>query len=181
MSQQYYRPPVRQVVAQRARPLSSRPTGRSRGMRFLIALGVAAFALISFFGSKSYNPVTGEDQYVNITAEQEIALGLQAAPEMAQQFGGLDPDTQAQAVVDAVGQHVVDNSVASQTVYPYEFHLLADPETVNAFAGRSSSRRPCLTAWRPRGSWRACWATKSGTSSPGTARSASPNSNWPRA
>lgn len=134
MSQQYYRPPARQVVAQRARPLSSRPTGRSRGMRFLIALGVAAFALISFFGSKSYNPVTGEDQYVNITAEQEIALGLQAAPEMAQEFGGLDPDPQAQALVDAVGEEVVANSVASQTVYPYDFHLLADPETVNAFA-----------------------------------------------
>jgi predicted Zn-dependent protease len=59
---------------------------------------------------------------------------LQAAPEMAQQYGGLEQDPQAQAIVDAVGQHLVVNSIASQTTYPFEFHLLADDQTVNAFA-----------------------------------------------
>ena len=99
MSDQYPyqgRPPMKQVVRYRSTPLSTRPTGRSRGARLLTALAVAAFALISYFGSRSYNPITGEDQYINITREQEIALGLQAAPEMAQQFGGLDPDPQPQ-------------------------------------------------------------------------------------
>ena len=128
------RPSTRQVVQTRAAPRAARPTGQSRGMRLLLALGLAAFALISYFGSRTYNPIVEEEQYVNITAEQEIALGLQAAPQMAQEFGGLEADPQAQAVVDAVGERLVSSSIASQTVYQFSFTLLADDETINAFA-----------------------------------------------
>jgi predicted Zn-dependent protease len=66
--------------------------------------------------------------------EQEIGRGLQAAPQMAQEFGGLDADENAQAIVDQIGNTVVQNSPAGQTPYEYDFHLLADPQTVNAFA-----------------------------------------------
>jgi predicted Zn-dependent protease len=69
-----------------------------------------------------------------MTAEQEIAIGLQSAPQMAQQHGGLYPDEQLQALVDAVGNKLVNNSVARETPYQYEFHLLADDSTINAFA-----------------------------------------------
>ncbi|MDZ7266472.1 MAG: M48 family metalloprotease [candidate division KSB1 bacterium] len=103
-------------------------------MRLLIGLVMAAFALFSYFRSSVYNPVTGEQQHINITAEQEIALGLQSAPQMAAQFGGLHPDQRAQALVDAVGQRLVQSSAAAQTPYPFEFSLLADEQTVNAFA-----------------------------------------------
>lgn len=102
--------------------------------RILIGLAVAAFSLISYFGTQSQNDVTGEVQHVDITPDQEIAMGLQAAPEVEQQFGGLDPDQQAQQIVDQVGQEIVAASAARRTPYDYEFHLLADPETVNAFA-----------------------------------------------
>jgi predicted Zn-dependent protease len=102
--------------------------------RLLIALAMAAFALISYFGSRQDNPVTGETQYVDMTVEQEIALGLQAAPEMAQQFDGLDPDPSLQALVDEVGMGVVANSRAADSPYQFEFHLLGDRETINAFA-----------------------------------------------
>ena len=106
----------------------------SRG-RLLIALVVAAFALLSYYGSSVFNPVTQEKQHVaGITPEQEVALGLQAAPEMAQQFGGLDPDPKSQARVDQIGERLVSRSAAGQTPYRYEFHLLDDPETINAFA-----------------------------------------------
>jgi predicted Zn-dependent protease len=115
-------------------PLSSRPTGRSFKGRLLIGLVIAAFALFSYFSSSVHNPVTGEKQYINITEDQEIALGLQAAPQMAEQFGGLHPDQRTQAIVDAVGKRLVADSDASKTNYPFEFHLLADGETVNAFA-----------------------------------------------
>lgn len=109
----------------------------SRGFgwgRILVALAIAGFSVISYCSSKSYNPVTDEEQYVAMTPEQEIALGLQAAPEMAQQFGGLDPDPDAQALVDRVGQGIVQNSGAGESGYPFEFHLLADQQTINAFA-----------------------------------------------
>jgi beta-barrel assembly-enhancing protease len=103
-------------------------------IRIVMALAVAAFALISYFGSREYNPVVGEEQYVGITQEQEIALGFQAVPEITSQFGGLSNDQQAQAMVDQIGAYLVENSLASRSEYPFDFNVLADRETVNAFA-----------------------------------------------
>ena len=117
----------------RRRSGGSRSGGFSKG-RILIALAVALFSILSYCGSRSYNPFTEEEQYVSISKEQEIALGLQAAPEMAEQFGGLDPDQAAQAFVDEVGQRIVVANDLSESEYPFEFHLLADRETINAFA-----------------------------------------------
>jgi predicted Zn-dependent protease len=91
-------------------------------------------ALISYFSSSQYNEVTGEKQYIGITEEQEIALGLQAVPEMLQQFGGLYDDPEAQAYVDQVGNKLVQSSVAQDTEWDWEFYLLADSQTINAFA-----------------------------------------------
>ena len=116
---------------QRVYPQQTRSSGC---IRIFIGLAIAAFALISYFGSKQYNPITGQDQYVTITEEQEIALGLQSVPEMMAQFGGLEPDSRYQTAVDIVGNALVQQSFASQSDYPFEFHVLADQEVVNAFA-----------------------------------------------
>jgi len=53
---------------------------------------------------------------------------------MAEQHGGLHPDKRYQALVDNVGNKLVTNSIAKDTPYTYEFYLLADPKTINAFA-----------------------------------------------
>jgi len=113
-----------------------RRTTRMNGLtiRLLIAAAIAAFSLITYFSSGSVNPVTGEKQHVSISPDQEIAMGLRAAPSMAQQYGGLHPDQRAQAFVKRVGQRVVENSSAKDSPYRFEFHLLADPRTINAFA-----------------------------------------------
>ena len=103
--------------------------------RLLIALVVAVISVLGYFGKSAFNPITEEKQHVaGITPEQEVALGLQAAPEMLQQFGGPDPDPQAQALVRRVGERVVSRSAAAKSPYRFEFHLLDDPETINAFA-----------------------------------------------
>lgn len=115
------------------RRTSSRRRGGGWG-RLIMAGAIALFSLITYFGSRQDNPVTGETQYIGITVEQEIALGLQAAPQMAAEFGGLDPDQNAQAIVDQVGNQIVQNSAASGTPYEFEFHLLEDDRTINAFA-----------------------------------------------
>jgi predicted Zn-dependent protease len=110
---------------------------RSRGswkIRILIGLAIVAFAFIQRCNNKEENPYTGRVQNINMSAEQEIAIGLQSAPEMAQQHGGLYPDERMQAFVDAVGQKLVNNSIARETPYQYDFHLLADDRTINAFA-----------------------------------------------
>ena len=115
------------------RRASSRRGGLPIG-RILIALVIAGFSLLSYFGTQSENTVTGEVQHVDITPEQEIAMGIQAAPEVADQFGGLDPNQADQALIDDIGNQIVNRSPASTTPYQFDFHLLGDTETINAFA-----------------------------------------------
>lgn len=109
--------------------------GRSSGKgRLIVAVIMIAFALISYYSSKEYNPVTGEDQYIALTPHQEIALGLQAVPEMTAQHGGAHPDPQLQQYMDDIGFHLVNSSSARETEWQFEFTLLADEQTINAFA-----------------------------------------------
>ncbi|WP_396637101.1 M48 family metalloprotease [Maribacter sp. R77961] len=103
-------------------------------IRIFIGLAIVAFAFIQKCNNKEENPYTGRTQTINMSAEQEIAIGLQSAPEMAQQHGGLYPDERLQAFVDNVGAKLVNNSIARETPYQYDFHLLADDQTINAFA-----------------------------------------------
>ncbi len=102
--------------------------------RLMIALVIAGIAFLTYYSSREKNPITGETQSIALTTEQEIVLGLQTAPEMAEQFGGLDADERVQQLVQSVGTKVVQSTVASQTPYQFRFYALADPQTVNAFA-----------------------------------------------
>ena len=110
--------------------------GRSSGCsgRLIMAAAIAIFSLISYFGTTQNNPTTGEVQHIGITPDQETALGLQAVPEMESQFGGEDANANDQAIVDGIGNKVVQGSAAGNSPYQFEFHLLADPQTINAFA-----------------------------------------------
>ena len=101
--------------------------------RWVIALIVAAFGLISYFSSSSENPITGEKQHIRMTPEEEVKVGRQLAPQMAAQFGGVSSNP-ARARVQQVGERIVARSSAAKTPYKYSFYLLADRKTVNAFA-----------------------------------------------
>ena len=103
-------------------------------LRLLAAGIVALVAVIGYCGSEETNPVTGEEQRVALTAEQEVALGLQAAPQLSEQYGGLEPDETAQAAVDRIGGRLVERTIAAGSPYSFEFHVLDDDETLNAFA-----------------------------------------------
>ncbi len=104
------------------------------GLRLIIALVIAGISLMGYLGSRSKNEITGETQYVDLSPEEEIAMGLQAAPQMAQQYGGLHQDEGLRRSVDAIGQAIVTKSLAGKSPYEFNFHLLADSQTVNAFA-----------------------------------------------
>lgn len=103
-------------------------------LKYVIAVIIAAGALITYFSNRSENPVTGEVQYIDMTVEQEVALGLQAAPEMAEQYGGLEPDAAVQAYVKKVGEKLVEQTDAGKSPYDFDFHVLSDDQTINAFA-----------------------------------------------
>ena len=138
------------------------------GPRMWIGLGLVTFAFLSYQCSTEYNPVTGEEQHLSLAPQQEIALGLQAMPEMLQQYGGEHPDQQAQAPVDQGGERIVAKSDAATT----DWQTLARSTPSRCRAGRSSSRLPCCPSSRPKGSWRACSVTKSVTWSRDIPRSA---------
>jgi predicted Zn-dependent protease len=102
--------------------------------RLVIAAVIALFAIISYFGSSSENPLTGEKQRVAMTPEQEIALGYKSAPQMAAQMGGISQNEKARVLVRQLGEKLVAQSFAAKSQYKFSFHVLADARTVNAFA-----------------------------------------------
>lgn len=102
--------------------------------RLIIGVVIALIAVVSYFMKGDENPVTGEKQRVSLTVDEEIRLGIQSAPEIIREFGGEYRDSKLQAYVDRVGNKLVQSTEAGTSPYKFEFHLLADAKTVNAFA-----------------------------------------------
>lgn len=107
---------------------------RSFRIRIFLGVAIALFFIIKRYAQQETNPYTGRVQTISMTADREIQIGLASAPQMAQQHGGLHPNNQYQAFVDDVGNKLVRNSIAKETPYKYQFHLLSDSKTINAFA-----------------------------------------------
>lgn len=104
-------------------------------MQWILGAIIAVVGFVIYFNHTSVNPTTGEAQHVNLTPDQEIALGEQSTPEMAAQMGGeVSPDDPQAQEVQYVGNRVWKRSDAAKSPYPFHYHLLQDPRTVNAFA-----------------------------------------------
>ncbi len=113
-----------------------------------MAAVIVVVSLITYFGSQSTNPVTKDVQHISMSPDQEIAMGLQAAPEMAAEFGGLDPNQSDQQRVQQIGQRIVQDSPASTTPTSTPTTCLPTrrPSTPSPYpAGRSSSPAPSTT------------------------------------
>jgi len=106
--------------------------------RLILAALIALFGVATYFLNSEINPVTGERQHIGMSVEQEMTLGLQAAPKMAAEMGGaISPRSDPRAAMVAeVGRRLVTNTEASKSSYADNFHfyLLNDPRTINAFA-----------------------------------------------
>ncbi len=103
-------------------------------VRLVIAAVIILATLFSYFTKTQVNPVTGEKQRVSLTPDEEIQLGLRSAPQMAAEFGGLYPDRAVQDRIKTIGRKLVSTTEAAKAPYQFDFHVLADPKTVNAFA-----------------------------------------------
>lgn len=108
--------------------------GGSSSIKFLVAAAIVIFSVVKYFASSEVNEITGEKQYISLSKEQEVAMGINSAPQMAQEFGGLSQNSQYQQLVKSVGEKIVKTSDAGKTQYPFQFYVLADQRTVNAFA-----------------------------------------------
>jgi predicted Zn-dependent protease len=96
----------------------------------VISAGIAFF----FLRKAQTNPVTGKKQHISSTVREEIELGLQCAPDMAAKFGGLYADTEIQNRIKNIGQKVAGISQVSKSPFQFDFHILADLQTINAFS-----------------------------------------------
>lgn len=106
----------------------------SGGARLLIGLVIAGISVVTYLSRRTTNELTGETQYVKLTEQQEVALGLSSAPQLTRQFGGATSDSTLAQYVTRVGQRVATRSAAAKTKYPFKFTVLADRKTINAFA-----------------------------------------------
>jgi len=109
-------------------------TGLFSKGKLIVAALIAIVALITYYSKTEVNPITGEKQKVSLSQEQEVVLGLQSAPQMMEQFGGEVSDPKIREMVTRIGQKLVNGTEASKSKYKFNFHVLADPKTVNAFA-----------------------------------------------
>lgn len=109
--------------------------------RILMFLVIAAGSVLMYFtkNQQEMNPITDETHRVPWAPAKDVPMGLQAAPEMIQQYGGEYQDRSKQALIDQVGAKLVKANAVGDWApvfnqYQWDFHLLADPETINAFA-----------------------------------------------
>ena len=109
------------------------------GLNPRIILGlliIIGSVLYNWLATTTYqNEFTGRKQTLALaTPQEEIALGLHSAPQMIRESGGLSRDAAGRALVEKVGARLIASTAARETPYEFKFHLLADMQTVNAFA-----------------------------------------------
>lgn len=104
---------------------------RSGFHRTLTAL--AAACLLSAMPACTTNPATGQNQINLLDRESEIAMGVEAAPELTRQFGGKLNNADLQAYVTEIGRKIAASTEGDFPTLPWEFTLL-DSDVINAFA-----------------------------------------------
>ena len=96
-------------------------------MRRFLALA----AVLLFAGACTTAPYTGRSQVILVGEGQEVALGEDAYRQILRD-SVVTTDPEAERIVRKVGDRIA--RVAEKPTYKWEFKIINDPETVNAFA-----------------------------------------------
>ncbi len=97
-------------------------------------LCAAALATVSLaLQACTTNPTTGRSQFNALSRDEEIKMGIDAKPEMLQEYGGEVKSADLQQYVSRVGRRLADQTEADYPSLPWEFTLL-DSDVINAFA-----------------------------------------------
>ena len=97
---------------------------------------VAIAFLLGFLAGCATAPVTGRQQLILIPASQEIALGLKSYQEILSQ-SKLSKDKEIVGMVNRAGRriaHVTSREYPIAKDYEWEFNVIEDEKTPNAFA-----------------------------------------------
>jgi predicted Zn-dependent protease len=103
-----------------------------RSVRPMLALLVMV-ALAPLATGCAKNPITGRRNLMFLSPQQEVALGMEAGPQFAEEFGGPYADPVIQQYVSEIGAKVAARATHPDYPYEYSFTVL-DSEVINAFA-----------------------------------------------
>lgn len=95
-----------------------------------LALSGSILVMFLLLDSCAKNPVTGKNEFMLMSKEQEIAMGQQSDPEIVA-FFGLYQDKQLQGFIDEKGKAMA--AISHRPDLPFEFKIVDSP-VVNAFA-----------------------------------------------
>lgn len=128
-----------QPVDQKINSLLSKPIDRRdlllRGaretLRLACLMSFGAGGVASTLGGCVRAPGTARDQFIYISEEKEIAMGISAYHELLRK-APLSDDIELNEMVNRVGQRIA--AVAKKPDYQWEFAIIRDDRTINAFA-----------------------------------------------
>lgn len=92
---------------------------------------VIAMAFIAPLTACSVNPATGKRQFNIVGEQQEVAMGLEAAPQFTRDYGGPIPSSDIRNYISDIGMTLA--RVSERTDLPWEFTCV-DSAVINAFA-----------------------------------------------
>jgi predicted Zn-dependent protease len=95
-----------------------------------LALSGSIIIILLILDSCAKNPVTGKNEFMLMSKDQEIAMGQQSDPEIVN-FFGLYQDPKLQQFIDEKGKQMA--AISHREELPYEFKIVDSP-VVNAFA-----------------------------------------------
>ena len=99
-------------------------------MACLLSLGTAG-GVVATLGGCVRAPGTARDQFIYISEEKEIAMGVSAYRELLRKAPVSD-DPELTEMVNRVGQRIA--AVANKPEYEWEFAIIRDDRMINAFA-----------------------------------------------
>ncbi len=112
----------------------ARPTRRRRSgwIRFLPLLLFGGYFIWYYFSNREEVPLTGRAQLVDISREQEVALGLQSYEQILATEDVIESGRGVDLIRD-IGGRIAAAAVDVDPGFDWEYNLL-DSEQVNAFA-----------------------------------------------
>jgi len=96
-----------------------------------VVSGVLAAAML--LTGCTTNPTTGRSQFNALSRDEEIAMGIDAKPEMIKEYGGEVQSADLKQYVSRVGTSLAQQTEGDYPSLPWEFTLL-DSDVINAFA-----------------------------------------------
>ncbi len=103
---------------------------RGRGMMWWPIAAAIAYGAYYYFSNQQVNPETGEQQLIDMSIEEEMALGLQSYKQIMGR-ARLSPDVNVQSQIREIGERL-SKVIRADQGFTWEFNVIED-SSPNAF------------------------------------------------